>query len=167
MQGPVSIFRRAGQPISASRQHITAPVSLFLTYCNPAECGCQDFSADRTFGPEQTKGHRTFRSEKSQLFALERLALDNLMDERPQTAAARFDTGEDLLDRVAIGELDAGPGGIDEQVARQVTGHLVLALHEQLLEFVDILEFPAIGQLARGIDGGAELVFPDDRGRET
>ena len=101
------------------------------------------------------------RGKGSTLFDLKRLALDDLMHERTESAGPRPDPRQDRLHAFAIGKLDASSGRIREQVSREVSGDLILALHEQSLEFVDIVELPPTGQLARCVDPRTESKFPD------
>src|SRR5712671_3113574 len=60
---------------------------------------------------------------------------------------------EDLLDLRSVTETDRRAGGIDGELSRQIAGDLFLVPEQEALEFADIAERAAIGQLAAGIDG--------------
>src|SRR5258705_13958513 len=58
----------------------------------------------------------------------------------------------ELLDHLAVRELNVGPGRVDQQLLSRVAGELVLVAQEQLLVFVDGLESSTIGKLAPLLD---------------
>ncbi len=55
----------------------------------------------------------------------------------------------DLFDDFAVGELNLGTGGIDQQLLRQVTSQLVLVGEQEFLVIVDILKLAAVVGLRR------------------
>ena len=63
----------------------------------------------------------------------------------------------DLLDRGAVAESNAGTGRVDRELARDVAGNLGLIREQEFLELTDVLERAAVGQFPGGVDREPEM----------
>src|SRR6185312_8542854 len=86
------------------------------------------------------------RNIAAKLLRAEQLALDNLVNQRAKTVVLLPDLADDRVDLLPVARLGRAAGGVGHQLRRQRTGDLVLVGQQQLLEFVDILKRPAVGQ---------------------
>src|SRR4051812_12202814 len=85
-------------------------------------------------------------------FIQKHVALNDFMNEYPNTITLFARAREYVRDLRPVRELNGRTGGIDEQLLDEVTGQLFVLLEQQLFELADILESPAAGQFAAGID---------------
>src|SRR6476620_2252737 len=82
------------------------------------------------------------------------------MHERSETVFLRPQIGDDLLHDFAIGKLDVGTRGVDDELLRQAARKLVLVLEQDLLVVLNILERLAFRSLAALLDVGAAIGGP-------
>src|SRR5439155_14219720 len=75
----------------------------------------------------------------------------NLVHELTHTVTSGPAVGEYFPDGRAVAETDARAGRINNQLLRQIAGHLLLVVEQQLFERADVAEFPAVGKFAAGI----------------
>src|SRR4051812_36783959 len=107
--------------------------------CAAEAAGAKDSNRGRaTVKPAAFRNLRRFRvrevisffplEECMPLFISEHLTLDDFVDQGAEAVILRREGGDDLLDRVAVGEFHLVPGGEDEQFLRQAAGDSVLVL---------------------------------------
>ena len=68
------------------------------------------------------------------------------MHERAKPVVPGAAPGHQLLDDLTIGKLDVRPGGVSEQLPREVARELVLVREQELLVLVDVPELAAISK---------------------
>src|SRR5438046_3520559 len=83
----------------------------------------------------------------------EQFALHQFVDEAADAVMAGTGAFQDLLDRFAVGEMDRRAGGINRQLPREVAGELFFVVEQELFQFANVAEFPAVGQFAAGVHG--------------
>src|SRR5205823_2850196 len=86
------------------------------------------------------------------LLILKQLALDDLVNERPQTVIPLADSLHDCLDFWPVGRLGSSAGGVGDQPFGQGAGELILVLQEQLFELVNVSETLSVRQYVGGVD---------------
>ena len=85
-------------------------------------------------------------------------ALHQAMDEGAHTELFCRCLIEDRLDPGAVAETLGGTGGVGQQLAQDVAGELAFIGQQQLFQFADIGELPAVPQFAGVVDGLGEVV---------
>jgi len=71
--------------------------------------------------------------------------LDQFVDQTTHSIVTRPGTREDPFDRLAVGKTNRRTGPINRELPHQIACDLFLVSEQQLLEFTDIAEFPAVG----------------------
>src|SRR5262249_3093508 len=79
------------------------------------------------------------------LLGLEKLTLDNFVDQRPETVVLVSDLADNGFNLLLVGRFGRSAGGVDQQLLGQGAGELILVPQQQLLEFVDVLEALPVG----------------------
>src|SRR3954468_24828022 len=70
------------------------------------------------------------------------------MHKTPEAVVLGAKRGDDLLNNLAVGELNVGSRGIDDQFLREAARKLVLVLKQDFLVVLDVLEGLAFRSLA-------------------
>ncbi|HEY3788355.1 MAG TPA: hypothetical protein VGL71_05840, partial [Urbifossiella sp.] len=91
------------------------------------------------------------------LFGLENWALDDFFDQRAQASAFCLRLFGNRFDSGPVGKGNPRARGINDHFFGQRAQDLVRLLQKQLLEFLHVAEFAAIGQFTGAIDGKTEL----------
>src|SRR6266446_9138164 len=88
---------------------------------------------------------------------LEKAALREFVNQRPDAAALLLGIADDDGDLFAVAEQNAAACAVDRELPRKVFQQPAAIGSDQVLKIVYSTEAPPIGKLAAGVDGGTEL----------
>ena len=91
------------------------------------------------------------------LFGSENAALDDLVQQCPETVALGLGGGDNFFDFSAVGEGEVGAGPVNEKFASEVAGDLVGVLEQDPFVLVDVLKGLAVGGFPVCLDGTGEV----------